>query len=358
MNLILAFLDENFDKLHLSRQGKQGTFSTLMLTPTVHRSNHVEFLIMAEDNPEPIFVAKIPRTPESHTFLQQEVDNLQHLQARTSVYQPQVQEFVAYETYQEIPLLIQTPINGTAIGPRSDRERLHLCWEQITKWQIELQQFQQIQRAATLPETARTGWFKRLVEYPIRYFTKYFPITEREVRLLVRTWDLVQPLHSASIPLVFEHRNLAKYNVKLMSEGQIGVLNWDLADPYGLPACDLFHLLGTSAISIDGATGRAAVINAIQQALFERERWALPYVHEYAHALQLSRPMLTALFVITWLRAIVNSMIRLGHAPLALDALAQIEDNECPAETAQWLRKRSSYLLWEYAVEHAPQLFL
>lgn len=357
MNLILSFLDENFANLQLERHGTQGAFSALMLTPNIYRSNHVEFLIMTENNPEPIFVAKIPRTPESFTFLQQEYENLSRLQTRNSAYTPQLQEIVAYETYQEVPILIQRPISGTAIGPRTDKAALRSCWQQMTKWQIELQQFPQIQRSATLPETARSGWFQRLIEYPIRYFTKFFPITEREVRLLVRTWDLVQPLSNSPIPLVFEHHNLAKYNVKLKLDGQIAVINWDLANPYGLPACDLFRLLGTSAISVDGATSRSSVISAIQHAFFEREPWALPYVHEYAHALQLSRQMLTALFAMTWLQALVNLMIRMGHTPVAIDKFAQIEGNECSAETAQWLRKRHSYLLWEYTIEHAPLLF-
>lgn len=354
MNLILSFLQENYEALKLQQFGAPDSFSTVMITPQVHRSSHVEFHIMAKDNPTPVLVAKLPRTPASHVLLQQEYENLQKLQAKLGDYRPHLPTTISYRTYHETPILLQLPIIGQPIGPRTKTELLHHCWQQITTWQIELQQFQQIQRASTRPETARTNWFDRLVERPIRYLTKYFPITEREVRLLVRTWDLVQPLRETPLPLVFSHGNLAKYNVRLIDSQDVGILQWDLAEPYGLPACDLFHLFGTAAISLDIATSRSAYIGAVQRAFFEQERWAQRYMQQYSTALQLAPSVLTALFVMTWLQSMVNTLLRLGHVPITSDPATMSHYEECSTNTAQWLRKRPSFLLWEYAIDHAP----
>ena len=43
--------------------------------------------------------------------------------------------------------------------------------------------------------------------------------------------------------------------------------------------------------------------------------------------------------------------------PVALDTIPHTHNLECTPATAKWLRKRPSYLLWEYTIENAPQLY-
>jgi hypothetical protein len=354
MNLILAFLNENRERLRLDRHGATGTLSLLMLTPNVYTASHVEFLIMAEHRSVPVLTAKIPRTLDNSAALQREADNLRLIQAMHRTNAPQLPDVIAFESYRDVPILVQKAISGKPIGPSTASHVLQQCCQRMSRWLVELQQFQQIQRSATAPEPPSINRFTELVETPIRYFTKYFPISEHEVRLLVRTWDLVDPLRQLPLPVVFAHRNLGKQNVKLLNDNNVGVVNWELAEPYGLPGCDLFRLLATSAVSLNKATTRSAYMATIQQAFFDRNGWARPHITDYAKSLHLSHEFLTALFTLTWLQGTVNHLMRLDTpATHHADNAPPHQARECTPETARWLRKQPDFVLWEYAVEHA-----
>jgi aminoglycoside phosphotransferase (APT) family kinase protein len=56
-----------------------------------------------------------------------------------------------------------------------------------------------------------------------------------------------------ALPLVPEQRDLWSGNVLIDDAGQVGVLDWEDAEPCGLPALDLFYLLADLAFMFDGA---------------------------------------------------------------------------------------------------------
>lgn len=64
------------------------------------------------------------------------------------------------------------------------------------------------------------------------------------------------PLRSMQLPLVFEHGDLSYPNLLLLPTGEPGVLDWELANPDGLPACDLFLFL--TYVAFSGITCRRA----------------------------------------------------------------------------------------------------
>src|SRR5206468_984105 len=56
-----------------------------------------------------------------------------------------------------------------------------------------------------------------------------------------------------TLPLVPEQRDLWTGNVLVDDAGEIGVLDWEDAEPRGLPALDLLYLLADLAFMYDGA---------------------------------------------------------------------------------------------------------
>lgn len=56
-----------------------------------------------------------------------------------------------------------------------------------------------------------------------------------------------------AMPLVWEHRDLGPWNVVIRTGGGPAAIDWEDAEPRGLPGLDLVYLLATSALLIEGA---------------------------------------------------------------------------------------------------------
>lgn len=346
MNMILHFLNENRQRLALAEYGATGRLSSLVITPRFQASSHVVFLIWGDRGAQPVLVAKTPRLKTATASLQREVNSLRLVQAQRPAGFTSVPRVVAYEAYHEYPILVETALIGQPMDPSFTRRQRERCCQAVTAWLIDLQ------GARSEHCSADSAWFERLIQRPIAYFSKRFPVSPKEVQLLERTQEVAAPLQSLPLPLVFAHGDLSYPNLLLLPNGEPGVLDWELADPCGLPACDLFLFLTYVAFALHDAQANGAYSAAFQSAFFTQPAWTTTYIRQYAQQLQLPARALTPLFVLTWLRYLVSQLVRLDDG----EDRATTEITKCKPETAQWLRQNRYYTLWDYAVTHAEQL--
>jgi len=346
MNTVLSFLHENRQRFALERYGAQGRLASLVITPRFQASSHVVFMIWGEGATAPVLVAKTPRLANATTSLQREVTNLRLVQARRPAGFASVPQVVAFEDYHAYPILVETALIGQPMDPAFTKRHRERCCQAVTTWLIELQQ------PTDDPGEREAAWFERLIDYPIEYFGKRLPVNANETELLQQTRALVAPLRTLQLPLTFEHGDLSYPNLMLLPNGEPGVIDWELADPHGLPACDLFLFLTYAAFATHNAGENGTYQAAFQSAFFDQAAWTKSYIRQYAAQLHLPEMALTPLFVMTWLRYIVSQLVRLDEG--YQQPLAQV--TPCAPETAQWLRKNRYYTLWEYAVNHAKEL--
>jgi Phosphotransferase enzyme family len=112
----------------------------------------------------------------------------------------------------------------------------------LTEWLASL--------AGEPPPQAASEWFGRLVTDPLDEleadFGKLMPpgFADRARAALA---DL------GPLPLVCEHRDLGPWNVVIGEDGGPAAIDWEDAEPRGLPCLDLVYLLATSALLLDGA---------------------------------------------------------------------------------------------------------
>jgi hypothetical protein len=95
-----------------------------------------------------------------------------------------------------------------------------------------------------------SGWRERLVEEPLFEF-------ERNFGGVVAAGS-VAALHSilddlGELPGVPEHRDCSPWNVVLTPGGEPALLDWESAEPDGLPGTDLVYFLANCAFVLDGA---------------------------------------------------------------------------------------------------------
>lgn len=196
--------------------------------------------------------------------------------------------------------------------------------------------------AAPVPETAAES-YERLIEGPLAWLVAALPLGEAEGRLIEGTLRATAPLATGgALPLRFEHGDFSAPNVLRLDGGGLGAVDWEQAEPRGLPACDLFFWLAYLALARGGRSATKAPVAALAAAFDGPDAWAPPYALAYARQLGLSEPLLGSLFVATWARTVVAQVRRLSEAGALADPAAR-------EATLAWLRGSRYMAYWQWA---------
>lgn len=342
MDFIRLYLQQNWHRLGLEPYGLPEDLTYILATPRFRTSRHVVFLFLTRSNhPKVVLVAKLPRLKSLQADTEREAANLNAVQAAHSGNLDTAPRVLAAEAHRGQYLLLETAIDGQPLSPIMLRRDVDSSCGSVIDWLVQMQQ-----PTRTL-STDHADWFDHLVEQPLTYFTRVFPLTRAEGRLLEKAYKLVTPLHLESFPLFFEHGDLSHPNLVIMPDGRIGVLDWELAEPKGMPAHDLFFFLTYAAVAQINDRHREAITTAFHQAFFRKSSWTAPYIKRYVQQTALSPQLLKPLFVLCWTRY-VGGLLKRVNGPA----------QQTTAETAVWLRSNRYYKLWRHTLEHVTEISL
>jgi len=342
MNSVLTFLHHNWLRLHLQNYGDPSRLSCVIATPRFRASAHLIFFVLSGQVPRPVFVIKVPRLSGDTGRLDREVANLQLVHAARPGGFDSIPRVLAYEDYCEQRILIETALTNPTMRPAVVRRQPQVCIEAVLNWLFELHS------AQSKLHHEKDDWFTRLISRPLEYFEAMFPIHTAEEDLLEKTRELAQPLRERSLPLVFEHGDLSSPNILIGNNSDIAVVDWELAEPRGLPAVDLFFFLTYVASARQHARQANDFLNAFQKAFFGTRAWAIPYILRYREFMNLPCEVLKPLFVLCWSRYVVGLVARLKEHD---DPRAPLSERD-----ANWLRSNRYYALWKHAVENINEL--
>jgi aminoglycoside phosphotransferase (APT) family kinase protein len=345
MNTAESFLVSNWKRLRLDGPKPPAQLSSVLATPRFRASRHVVFLILADGYADPKWVAKIPRLADETASLEREAANLRALCALRFGGFENVPRLLAYESYLGNRLLLESAVSGYAMRPAVVRQRPTECCEAAISWLVDLHE------ASFQRHHDRATSFQRLVAGLLDYFECAFPLSTQEKQLVAETRHLTGPLRSLDFPLVFEHGDFSSPNILMRPGGDVGVVDWELAEPHGLPAVDLFFFLNYLAFARNQAETPEDCVGAFHDAFFGPQAWAREYVARYGEALGLPVAALRPLFIACWSRyvaGLVGRLNDLGAEPRA----------EPDPETTAWLRNNRYFHLWRHAVQCADDLRL
>jgi hypothetical protein len=179
-----------------------------------------------------------------------------------------------------------------------------------------------------LIELARTEvpgaeWRRRLVAEPLAQFESQFGTVVGEATLASIRAAL---LGLGELPPAPEHRDCSPWNVVIAPGGDPVLLDWESAEPDGLPALDLFYFLVNCAFVLDHAFESGSTRESYARLLdpdSDYGRIAQRAVTEYATALRISPADFRRLRLLCW---IVHSRSDYRHAQLATGGTPRPED--------------------------------
>ncbi|MEK6276814.1 MAG: phosphotransferase [Actinomycetota bacterium] len=285
-----------------------GSQSWVLLTGGKRSINKVVGLPFAEGESEPPVVVKFARVPEVEAALDREAEVLRLLEdERPEV--PGIPRLRARGRRAGRLALVESAIDGRPLLSALTPATFGDLALRVTRWLVEL-------AGSGTPQPV-AGWWSRLVEGPLGEFERSFgsvldPGTaERARRLIEGLGDL---------PQTPEHRDCSPWNVLLTGTGAPALLDWESAEPCGLPALDLTYFLANAAFVLDGAleAGRTRETYArLLDPTTPYGRVAAACLDEYSGRLGLDQDALPRLRLLCW---IVHCRSEYRHAEMEIAA--------------------------------------
>ncbi|MDX6602105.1 MAG: hypothetical protein QOF13_1307 [Solirubrobacterales bacterium] len=215
--------------------------SPCLLLTGGHRSiNKVVALPFAPGEAKPAAVVKFARLSEADLALEREAAALEAVE-RSHPGLDGVPRLLARGRRAGGRALVESAIYGKPLIGALSPQSFEGLAGRVTEWLVGL--------AEGSPATAG-DWKERLLDGPLAEFERNFgdvasPGTVGAARTLLDELD--------GLPQTCEHRDCSPWNVILAESGAPTLLDWESAEPRGLPGLDLAYFLANAAFVIEGA---------------------------------------------------------------------------------------------------------
>lgn len=221
--------------------GARGDLAWALLTTGQRSICKVVGLGFAERNPVPQLVVKMARVPESIPGLAREAAALRMLGERGPRGVPGVPRLLFHMHDAATATIGETFLQGVPLTGVVSRRTYRDIALKATAWSADL-------AACARPGSSVPIWTRR-IKPAFEEFVEWFgPILDPGMVLAARERLASVP----DLPVVCEQRDFSPWNVFLTPEHELAVLDWESAEPDGLPALDLVYFLTHLGFAADG----------------------------------------------------------------------------------------------------------
>jgi len=301
------------------RFGERSAISTdraLLLTPRFPASRHVIALALDRDGRLGL-IAKAPRRREDDGGLRREATALGRLASRSPAGSangapsiPIAPRSLGVADVCGWPVLLETALAGSPLGRpaiRANRERWVGAAGDLAG------------RLASAGEpTVIDDRLPRLVDGPLGNLASALPPGDPLQTIVQRTIAALGPLAAAALPTVLEHGDLAPPNLLVTGHGGLAAIDWELAEPAGLPGHDLALFLHFAAVAAAGhGTERdpGATGTAIEAAFAGPTPWAREALGQHLRAIGADPELALVLAVAAFARVTASMPARARRTP-------------------------------------------
>jgi len=345
-SLVDAYIAANRGRLGLGGL-VDGPTATLFVTPRFGASAHVVGLVTPHGSGRPAVVVKIHRLAGATRTLEAEAASLAALTELRPGGIAGVPRLLAHEPIAGHAALVETALSGRPLDPMEIRRDRAGAIEAVGTWIRGL-------RRTDAAAGADDRW-TRLIAPALDALESALADDSSDVERVSQARELVAPLRTADLPVVVEHGDLSHPNLLLLDEGpapRIGVVDWELGEPHGLPLGDFLFFLGYAAIAARRPRTPEEHADAIEAALVGRPAWAATAAARQADGEGIDRALLGPLLVATWTRALARLLGR-------LDGESDQRAGEAAADAVadgRRLRSHRYHAIWRRVVELTPDV--
>lgn len=278
-----------------------------------YNSKKVVLFVFDHASESPEHVVKITRHPAFNPRLENECRALALLHEKEIGSPATLPQVVFFGHHGHVAILGETAITGAPfrlrMRPTADCPSLRAA----VGWLLEL-------GAATAdPETATPEAVAGGLETLFEQFVQIYRLEPSRREFLADQIAAVARSR-APFPLVFQHGDPGTWNLKVTPTGDVAFLDWEAAEPRGMPLWDLFYFMRSFAVSASRSAGpRDPIEGFARQYLADSElsRLLIETTARYCERSGLSNDLVEPLFHTCWMHRALKEATRLS--PDALD---------------------------------------
>jgi hypothetical protein len=121
------------------------------------------------------------------------------------------------------------------------------------------------------------------------------------------------------LPAVFQHGDPGPWNLLVTAGGEPAFLDWEAAEPEGMPLCDLFHFVRSYGVRVSRAAGTTDPVRSFEEQLLadsELGRLLARTTSRFCAAAGLTTELVGPLFYVCWMQRALKEVTRLDPGGL------------------------------------------
>jgi hypothetical protein len=274
-------------------------------------SQKVVFVLgSASDDATPELVVKLTMWPELNGRLEGEYDALVRLQEVRGIDTTRAPVPIFLDHHAGRAMVAESHMTGVSFPSPDKRHRDQAALGDAVDWLRALA----VATRRDVPPTAMADALGGLVD---RFASTYRPAPELD-RFLRRQTEVIRAGENP-VPAVMMHGDCGAWNLRVASDGRVVFLDWEAADPLGLPLWDVFHLFRSVAVLAPKGIIPRRRIERIMRHLVEDgpigERF-IAAVRSHAEAVGLEPAHIEPLFHLCWMHRALKEATRLRPSGL------------------------------------------
>lgn len=260
----------------------------------------------------PDYVVKMIRDPIFNPRLENEFRALSLLHEKGIGDRETLPQVAFFGHHSDLAVLGETAIDGTPFRQQTEATADCLYARAAIDWLVDLSAATANPTAAT-PEQVAEG-LRKLFER----FVEIYQFTLEQRTYLVEQIATIACSQEA-FPLVFQHGDPGTWNVMVTKSGQVAFLDWEAAEPQGMPLWDLFYFLRSYCVGAARARGTRDRLEGFTQHFLAESPFSQLVIEatgRYCERTALPGPLVEPLFYTCWMHRALKEANRLTPASL------------------------------------------
>jgi len=282
-------------------------FTWGLAAPGVYSSQKLLLFLFDRVHEAPVHVAKITRDPRHNPRLENEWRALNLLREHGIGDDGTLPKPLFLDSHGTLAILGETAIDGAPFLQQTQATAECPYARAAVGWLLELG----IRTAHRAPDEAPrvTEMLAALVE---RFNDVYRVDPDHVAFLAAQASTLVKA--ESDLQFVFQHGDPGPWNLVVTADGRPAFLDWEAADPHGMPLWDLFHFLRSFGLLVSRATGKHDALESFADQILgdsALNRLLVETASQFCTETGLDSSLVGPLFYLSWMHRALKEASRL-----------------------------------------------
>ncbi|MFQ5603852.1 MAG: phosphotransferase family protein [bacterium] len=278
-----------------------------------YNAKKIVFYLFSREADKPVMVIKLTRSPEFNYRLENEYTALNKLRDQNIVECDSYPEPLFLDYHGNLAVVGQKVISGESLSECTVASAGCPFARATIAWLTDFAQ-KTVQR---IDEDELPKMVNSLRELLSR-FARIYKMHESHLSFLSEQIDRLA-LADSSFPLVFQHGDAGCWNVIITDNRKIAYVDWEAAEPLGMPLWDLFYFVKTFGTIMFRKSGVHNSLLAFEQNILmpsELGTLLIEVCEHYCETLQINKNLLEPLFYTCWVHRALKEATRLSAQTL------------------------------------------